>query len=263
MPAPSQTLKEKLNAGSCLLGSFVFSPDPGIPEVYAEAGFDFVIIDMEHALNDVRSVLAHLRSCAASGIGAVVRLGNATLADAPRLLDAGAEGIMLPHLGLPGSGAKEVLSSLRYWPSGTRPTCTGVPAAGFGLADFAATVARSNRDILSIGLIEDRECVEAIDEVLAGAGVDWVMPGPADLATSLGVHGQLRHPTVTAAVETSIAAARRRDIPVGVYINDPAEIAAWSGKGVRFFVHSIDYKILAKTLRATALDCRAQLKVTA
>lgn len=260
MPARPPSLKEKLASGPCLIGSFVFSPDAGIPEVYAEAGFDFIIIDMEHGLNDVRSVQAHLRACAASGINAVVRLGAASLADAPRLLDAGAEGVMLPHLGLPGSGAGEALASLRYWPAGARPTCTGVPAAGFGLADFAGVVRRSNRDTLSIGLIEDRDCVDAIDRVLDEAAVDWIMPGPADLASSLGVHGDLRHPRVTAAIETTIAAAGRRGIPVGVYINDPAEIAAWTGKGIRFFVHSIDYKILAKTLRATLLGCREQLE---
>jgi 2-keto-3-deoxy-L-rhamnonate aldolase RhmA len=255
------SLKDKLRVKRPLLGGFVFSGDPDIPQIYAECGFDFVIIDTEHGLNDLRSVHAHLRSCAAAGIHAIVRLGVANFPDAPRLLDAGAEGFMIPHLGH-GAGTKELLQSMKYWPEGSRPTCTGVQMAGYGLRSFAECVERSNRDILSIGLIEDRECVESIDRVLDESGVDWIMPGPADLASSLGLHGKLTHPNVRAATETVIAEAKRKDIAVGIYVNDPAEIAAWLDKGIGFFVYSIDYRVFANALRAVATACRAAFAAT-
>jgi 2-keto-3-deoxy-L-rhamnonate aldolase RhmA len=255
------TLKEKLRVKRPLLGGFVFSGDPNVPEIYAECGFDFVIIDTEHALNDLRSVHAHLRACAAAGIHAVVRLGAANFPDAPRLLDAGAEGIMIPHFGH-GAGTTELLQSMKYWPDGSRPTCTGVQMAGYGLRNFAECAVRSNRDVVSIGLVEDRECVDSIGRVLDETRVDWIMPGPADLASSLGLHGSLTHPAVRAATETVIAEAQRKNIAVGIYVNDPAEVAGWLDKGIGFFVYSIDYKVFANALRNVASACRAAFAAT-
>jgi 2-keto-3-deoxy-L-rhamnonate aldolase RhmA len=261
MQTTAVALKNKLREKRPLLGGFVFSGDSNIPEIYAECGFDFVIIDTEHALNDLRSVHAHLRACAGAGIHAIVRLGAANFPDAPRLLDDGAEGIMIPHLGH-GAGTKDILASMKYFPDGSRPTCTGVQMAGYGLRNFAECAEQSNRNVLSIGLVEDRECVESIDRVLDETRVDWIMPGPADLASSLGLHGKLTHPTVRAATETVIAAAHKKDIAVGVYVNDPAEIAGWTDKGVSFFVYSIDYKVLAKSLRNAASACREAFAAT-
>jgi 2-keto-3-deoxy-L-rhamnonate aldolase RhmA len=255
------SLKDKLGVKRPLLGGFVFSGDSNISEIYAECGFDFVIIDTEHALNDLRSVHAHLRACAAAGIHAIVRLGVANFPDAPRLLDAGAEGFMIPHLGH-GVGTKELLQSMKYWPEGSRPTCTGVQMAGYGLRKFAECVERSNRDVVAIGLVEDRECVDSIDRVLDETRVDWIMPGPADLASSLGLHGKLTHPNVRAATETVIAEAQRKDIAVGIYVNDPAEIADWVDKGISFFVYSIDYKVFANALRSVATACREAFAAT-
>jgi 2-keto-3-deoxy-L-rhamnonate aldolase RhmA len=261
MQTTAVTLKNKLRVKRPLLGGFVFSGDPNIPEIYAECGFDFVIIDTEHALNDLRSVHAHLRACAAAGIHAIVRLGVANFPDAPRLLDAGAEGIMIPHLGH-GTGTKELLASMKYWPEGSRPTCTGVQMAGYGLRNFGECAERSNRDVLSIGLVEDQECVDSIDRVLDETRVDWIMPGPADLASSLGLHGKLTHPTVRAAVETIIAEAHRKNIAIGIYVNEPVEIADWLDKGISFFVYSIDYKVLGKSLRTAASACREAFAAT-
>ena len=238
------------------LGAFVFSRDPTMTEVYAASGFDFVIVDMEHGLNDVATAVAHVTAARGAGVTALIRMGGANLLDVPRLLDAGCEGIMFPHFGLPGSGAAEALRSLRFHPEGNRPTCTGVPAAAFGLGNFAEASAKANRSIISVGLIEDRESVENIEAILDGPGTDWLMPGPGDLATAYGVHGQLRHPTVEAAIDTVFRAAMTRRRVVGMYVNDPAEVAAWYAKGARFFVLSIDFKWLAKSLLAAAAECR-------
>lgn len=113
------------------------------------------------------STANHLRAARASGLGALVRVGATTLGDVPRLLDAGCEGIVIPHLGLPGSGAREALQAVRYASAGSPPTCTGVSAADFGIGHFASYVERVNRDIVTVGLVEDRECVQNMDEILA------------------------------------------------------------------------------------------------
>lgn len=249
LPAP---FRDRLRAGQTLLGGFVFSTDPNVTEIYAAAGFDFVIVDLEHTMGDMQTVAAHIRAARASGIVAIVRIGRSQLADVPRLLDAGATGLMLPHLGLPQYGADEALRTMRYAPDGERPTCTGVPAAGFGLDSFPDYVRRANAEATAFGLVEDRASVERIDEVLAGGLVDCVMPGPGDLSVSYGVPGQFQHPLVRDAIATVLAAARRRGIATGLYISDPSEMAAGIGQGNSVFVLSIDYKLLGNTLKAAA-----------
>jgi 2-keto-3-deoxy-L-rhamnonate aldolase RhmA len=252
------TMKQRLQQSQdLLLGAFVFSTDAAMPEVYAGAGFDFVIVDMEHGPNDIASTLGHIRSARGAGINAVVRLGASDFANIPRLLDAGCEGIFMPHLGVTRTGSSEALKSMRYHPDGERPTCTGVPAASFGLHTFGEVVTRSNRDVLSVGMVEDRECLARIDQILETEKVDWLMPGPADLSSSLGVHGQVRHPTVLEAVDKVFAAAAKRKIPVGMYINDPDELPEWRKKGARFIILSIDLKWLARTLKTAAEKCRS------
>jgi 2-keto-3-deoxy-L-rhamnonate aldolase RhmA len=247
------TLKNKITAKRPLLGGFIFSSDSNISELYAEAGYDFVIIDTEHALNDLRVVQTHIRACAAAGIHALVRLGAANYSDASRLLDAGVQGLMIPHLGF-DDRANGIVQAMKYWPQGNRATCTGVQIAGYGQRNFAQVASESNQNVLAVGLIEDQACVEQIDRVLEESRVDWIMPGPADLASSLGLHGQLTHPTVQAAVTRTILAAQAKQIKVGVYINELSEIDQWKKKQIDFFVHAIDYKILGKALRTAVGD---------
>jgi 2-keto-3-deoxy-L-rhamnonate aldolase RhmA len=252
------SFKSLIRGGGLVLGSFVFSTDPNITELYASAGFDFVIIDLEHTLGDMQTVAAHLRAARASRIHAVVRIGRSQIHDVPRLLDAGCEGLILPHLGLPDYGADTALRSMRYAPDGERPTCTGVPAAGFGLRTFANYAQRSNRDVAAIGLVEDRICVETIDTVLDSGLIDCVMPGPADLSVSYGVAGQFQHPLVRGAVDTVQAAAKRRGIPGALYISDPSEVAKGVAEGISVFVLSIDYKLLGVALGSAAKRIREQ-----
>ena len=165
---------------------------------------------------------------------------------------------MIPHLGH-DARADDVLQSMKYWPEGVRATCTGVQIAGYGQRNFSEAAALSNKNVLSVGLVEDQACVERIEQVLQDSQVDWIMPGPADLASSYGLHGQLTHPTIQEAVSRIIVAAQARLIKVGVYVNELSEIEVWKNRQIDFFVHAIDYKILGKALRAAALDFRQRV----
>ncbi len=258
MPRPDlkQLLSRPASGQETTLGAFVFSPDADISAVYAHAGFDFVIIDLEHGANDIRSTIAHIRACHAHQIAPIARLGVTNFPDAGRLLDAGIDGFMLPHVGLAGYGSDQVMRAMRYAPEGSRPTCTGVPSAGFGLTTFSEAAARANSTVVTLGLIEDASVVADLDRVLDGVELDCVIPGPADLATSLGCHGQLRHPDVLAATRTIQQGARARNIAVGQYINDPAEIADDAADPIGVYVYSIDYKALAKHLKAVETEAR-------
>lgn len=246
--APS--LAARMRDGACVYGLFVFSPDPAHTEIAGRAGFDFVIVDLEHAPLGIADVVAHVRAADAAGIATIVRVADNAPAAAARLLDAGAAGIVFPHVGLSQNETAAATRALRYAPAGERPACTGVRAAGYGLDDFGDYATRSNASALAIGLIEDAAAVARIDDVLSSAQLDVVLPGPGDLAASLGLPGQLEHPRVRAEVDRIVDAAEaRRDCHVGAYVRSVEEAAEWRRRGARFIAYSIDYRILATTLR--------------
>lgn len=247
-----RTLRDRLENGT-VVGSFVFSVDPAISEIYAEAGFDFVVVDLEHAMNDIRTALAHVRASEARGIPAIIRVGKSTEGDVPRLLDAGAAGIMFPHFGLPSATGP---SATRYPPQGVRPTCTGIRAAAYGLVSFAQYAERSNRDVYTIGLVEDAQALEVMDGLLEEGAVDCVMPGPADLASSFGAHGNFQHPRVVEAVNAVIDGAGRHRRTAGMYVSTPQEISRWHAAGTRLFVLSIDYKLFGSGLERVRRESR-------
>lgn len=203
-------------------------------------------------------MLAHIRAAELAAISPIVRLRHSEPADAGRMLDVGAHGLMLPHIGLDLARTRATVAGMRYAPQGSRPACTGVRSTEFGLANFAEHAAAANRDTIAIGIIEDAEVVRCIDKVLDACALDAVMAGPADLAASLGRHGQLDHPEVTTAVDRVVAAAKRRPgMKLGVYLIDPQAALGWTERGADFFVYSIDYRVLARGYEAAFGTLRA------
>lgn len=242
----------KLSAGERAFGTFIFSPDPAVTELVGHAGFDFAVIDMEHATTDIGRLPDHGRAAAASGMSWWARVGKVDPVLIGRTLDAGAQGIILPHFGVDRAAGKEACRMMRYAPQGTRPSCTATRATNFGLADFEEFTRSSNHDVLSVGLIEDKCSVEAIDDILAESEVDVIIPGgQGDLATSLGVHGQGTHPLVIDAVQKVHAAARRHGkVRIGAYVSDAKGLKAFGDWEFDFYIYSVDYRVMAQAYAA-------------
>jgi len=246
----TKSLTARMQDGQCVYGLFVFSPDPAHTELAGLAGFDFVIVDLEHAPLDIGNVLDHVRAAKAGSLSIIVRVANAAPAVVAQLLDAGVAGLVFPHTGLAGARTAEAVAAMRYAPEGNRPACTGVRAAGYGLQSFADYVAQSNAEALSIGLIEDASVIDSLDTILESTGLNMVMPGPGDLAASLGLPGQLSHPRVAAEIDRIVAAVQaRNDCTIGAYANSAADAAAWRKRGANLIAYSIDYRIFGKALR--------------
>ena len=242
---------QECERGGTPLGMFVFSPDASHTEALGLSGFHLSVVDMEHAPLGVADVINHIRAADAVGISCWVRVGHAQPHEIGRLLDCGAQGVILPHFGLDRASTQAVIDAFRFAPEGKRGTCSGVRSVGYGLSDFADYARTSNREAMAIGLIEDAAVVEDIENVLAGSRLDAVIPGPGDLATALGVPGQTNHPKVLAAVQRVLGAAKRvSGLKVGVYVSEPAHVASWTGMGIDFFLCSIDYRVMSRAFRS-------------
>lgn len=251
-------VREVWRGGGVPIGSFVFSRASSNVEIIGRAGFDFVILDMEHAPLELGEVESHIRASNLSAISPLVRVPGPDHGLIGKVLDLGAEGILLPHFGLDRAAAREFAACLRYAPVGHRPSCTGVRAAGYTIGSYAEYVKHANAEVIGIGLVEDIEPVANLDAILAEAKIDAVMPGPGDLSTSLGVPGQPTHPSVREAVAKIMASARKAGLRVGMYLNSVAETADWPG--VDFYVYMMDVKVLAIAYADAAKGIRAATK---
>jgi 2-keto-3-deoxy-L-rhamnonate aldolase RhmA len=237
-----------------LFGTFVYSPDPAVLEIVAAAGFDFAIVDTEHAPIGIADVPGLLR--AAGELPVLVRASGAGDRDVGRMLDCGAAGVAFPHV-RDGEEARRAATAVRYAPAGSRGVCSTGRATSYGLTPFADHAAKSDAAIVALGQVEDPSAVDDIDAILA-SGLDVVMPGPADLAAALGAPGRPDDPRVVAAIDRVVEAMRHHPrVTPGMYVSRPEEVAPWRERGVRMFVYSIDQKLLAAAYRDAAQALRA------
>lgn len=181
-PAPS--LKSRLAAGDTLYGLFLLSFSPTLAELAALAGYDYVVVDMEHGPGGIPEALACLRALDAARTPAVLRLPEASAVWAKKALDIGPAGLMIPSVESPAAAA-EAVSHCRYPPRGVRGAAHPiVRASAYGLDD--SYLSRCEDDTLIICQVETAAGIAEVDAIAAVDGVDVVQMGPLDLSASMG-----------------------------------------------------------------------------
>ena len=181
-------------------------PSPKLIEMIGLIGFDGVWIDMEHQDYDYDQLFAMGLACRASGMDPLVRMRKGPYWSYFRCLEAGANGIMVPHV-CSAAEARDVVRNSRFHPVGQRGMDGVEVASNYGMEAMPEYMASANEETLVSIQIEDREGVEAIDEILAVEGLDGIMVGPADLTQSYGVPTQGGHPLIVQAVDRVAEAA--------------------------------------------------------
>ena len=200
-----QKMRDKLKAGQIVLGAGISMSDPAVTEAIAPS-VDFVWIDLEHNAITVEAMLAHLIAARAGGCASIVRIPNNDVAWIKRVLDSGAEGIILPR----AYTAKEVadfVSACRYPPMGTRGFGPRRPMQ-YGRLEQQAYLKQANRDLFVVSQVETKELVAELDDVLKLEGLDSLVLGPQDLSGSMGRLGETTHPDVVATMKTIAAKAK-------------------------------------------------------
>ncbi|ROO85656.1 4-hydroxy-2-oxoheptanedioate aldolase [Actinocorallia herbida] len=167
------------------VGGFVMSSDPNTTLIYGAAGCDFVVIDREHGIIDLASLIGHLRSAEAGGIVPIVRVLENNPALIQQALDSGAQGVLVPKVGTADQARRAVAAS-RYQ-AGGRGMCPVVAGTGFSGEDWATFSKETNDNVILMPLIETWQGVENIAEIAAVEGVDHIFFGLADLSQDLGI----------------------------------------------------------------------------
>lgn len=242
-----------------LVGTFVKIPALEIAEIIGETGFDFVVIDTEHALLSVRDVYSLVVVYSRMGVAPLVRITDHGYGDAQRYLDAGAAGILVPHV----SNADQAAATMRQFlfpPDGTRGMGYAARAGRWGLLPGgpAEYVRAGREDVARIAMIEERESVEDIERILAVPGVDAVFVGPGDLSLSMGVPGG--SPAVVDAVTTAIKAAVRAGVPAGTVVQGVEQAALRLEQGCRFILISNDTGMVVDAARRALATVRDAIR---
>jgi 4-hydroxy-2-oxoheptanedioate aldolase len=250
MPAPLNRLKQRLAAGETVFGCWLGMADPYAAEMAATAGFDWLLIDGEHAPNDLRSTMTQLQVIAPSPSLPVVRLRDDDPAWIKQMLDAGAQSLLIPMIES-ADQARRALRATRYPPEGIR----GVGSSLARASNFAAIpdyLTTANDEICLILQVESRAGLAALDRILAIDGIDCVFIGPSDLAADMGHLGNAAHPDVRQAVLDALRRIAASGKAAGVLATEEAFIQDCSAAGARFIGVGIDVIAFVGALRALA-----------
>lgn len=223
--------RKDLVAGKKLIGCWCSLGSPITTEIMGLAGFDWLLLDGEHAPNDVLSFIPQLMALKDSGSAPVVRPPWNDMVIIKRLLDAGFYNFLVPFVES-ADDARRAVAATRYPPQGVRGVSVGHRSNRYGtVADYMKVI---NDNIAVIVQIESRKAVAAIDEICAVDGVDCVFIGPSDLAAGYGYLGNPLHPEVQDAMQKIIASAKAHGKPSGILAPVEADARRYLEMGVTF-----------------------------
>lgn len=216
-------LRSRIHAGETLIGCFADLASPLAAELLGLAGFDWVVLDLEHGESSEADLISMLYAVETTSMTALVRVPTAERIRIGRALDLGAKGVMLPQL-QSGAAAREAAGYLRYPPVGQRGMALRTRGAGMGAHGHADVARVINERVVGIVQIESRGTVRDVDAIAALEPVDVVFVGPADLSHNLGVPGKFDDPTYLDALDRVVKACRANGKAAGILIYDAAAL---------------------------------------
>jgi len=253
MDMPVNRFKEGLRAGRQQIGLWNSLPGGYVAEVLAGAGFDWIVVDTEHAPADPLTVLPALQAMAPYPVAPVVRPAANDPVLIKRMLDLGALTLIVPYVQDEAEAAAAV-TAMRYPPRGIRGVAGQTRASRFGRVPGYGR--RAEEELCLIVQVETAVAVERIEAIAAVDGVDGMFIGPADLAASMGHPGEPGHPAVIEAVTTAIRRIVAAGKPAGVLAQDAAFTRLCIEAGTTFTAVGTDLGVLLRGAEALARSFR-------
>jgi 2-keto-3-deoxy-L-rhamnonate aldolase RhmA len=228
-----------------------------IPAIWSAAGFDYAFIDLEHGAFDFQSAQLLIRACLSNGVTPIVRVGELLYSLVARVLDAGAQGVILPRVEDPRELEKAVAWT-RFPPAGVRGFGIGGAQLGYRRHSFTEIITHVNSQTLVVMQIESATAVDRADELLSVPGVDVAMIGPADLSISLGIPGEFENPLLLAAIDRTIAACAKAGVVAGIQVRELNAAKKWIARGMRFVGCATDHILLLDRAAQVASELRRE-----
>jgi 4-hydroxy-2-oxoheptanedioate aldolase len=254
MQLPQNRFKRALTEGRQQIGLWCSLPSAFAAEIVAPAGFDWLLFDTEHSPSSIPTVLSQLQAVAPYDVAPAVRAATNDTVLIKRLLDIGAQTLLLPYVQSAEEAHRAVLA-MRYPPQGIRGVSGLTRATRFGrVEDYFR---RASEELCLIVQVETQAALDELETIAGVDGVDGVFIGPADLAASLGYPGEPNNPAVQAAVVDAIRRIRACNKPAGILSPDTMFAQRCIEAGTTFTAVAIDIGILARGAEAIARQFRA------
>jgi 2-keto-3-deoxy-L-rhamnonate aldolase RhmA len=247
------------------IGTWIMSASPIVAEAVGTAGFDWGVLDMEHAPLDLMNLVHLLQAVGNTKMVPVVRVPWNDTVTVKRVLDAGAETLLFPFIQHAGEAARAVAAT-RYPPEGVRGMAGMGRASRFGtVPDFFKA---ANRTVGVVVQLETRDAIAALESIAAVEGVDALFVGPGDLSGSLGHPGELTHPAVMTLMDQAAERARAVGKPIGTVGGTPEVVTRYRAMGYDYVAVASDLGLLMRGAQAAVQalrtpDDRAQVHTLA
>lgn len=227
-----------LDSDKGALGPFMITSDPAFVEAAGYAGYDFVLLDMEHGPGSFQNLQQLIRGANVAGVCPVVRVPRGSDIWIDRALDVGAGAVMIPQIDT-AEQARAAVTAAKFSPVGMRGTCRFVRSAGYGAVPGSEYFSKA-QETMVIVQAEGKKAVENLDEILEVPGIDVIFVGPYDLSSSLGHVGEIDHPEVVACIKGILAKANAKGVKLGCFADTVEGGKKWRDLGVKFIGYSCD-----------------------
>ena len=253
-------LAARIAGGDTAYGVIVKMPSPAVVELVGHTGFDLVVIDTEHGPADGGELEHHLRAADSVGVAALVRVGSNDPLSILRALDAGAAGVIVPHVSH-AEDAEAAVRAAHYPPAGTRGLSVSTRAGRHGTLPLHQHLADAAATTIVVAQVEDKGAVAHSAQIAATPRLNAVWIGPSDLSLSLGLPGQLDHPAVAGAIDEIAAdVTASSGCALCVLVDTVEQAAAWGARGARMVLFN-STTILAQQLQNLAAVINSTLRV--
>lgn len=250
MEMPINTFKLRLQSGEAQIGLWLGLADAYCAELAANAGFDWLLIDGEHAPNDLRGMLGQLQAVAPYLSHPVIRPVIGDTALIKQVLDIGVQTLLVPMVES-ADQARELVKAIHYPPHGVRGVGSALARAS-RWNSIPGYLDKADEQMCLLVQIENREGLANLDAIAAIDGVDGVFIGPADLSASMGYRGNPGHPEVQAAIEDAIARIQKAGKAAGILSADQKLAKRYIELGAAFVAVGVDTTVLMRGLQSLA-----------
>jgi 2-keto-3-deoxy-L-rhamnonate aldolase RhmA len=249
MDLPRNEFKAAIAAGRLQIGLWSSLASSIAAELVADAGFDWILFDTEHSPNEVPGLLAQLQAAARGTASAIVRPAWNDAVLIKRVLDIGAQSILVPYV-QNADEARRAVAAVRYPPAGIRGVAAAARASRYGrVTDY---LKKADSEICLLVQVETRAALAELEAIAAVEGVDGVFIGPSDLSASFGHIGNPQHPEVQAALNLAVELLGALGKPAGILTLSEEEARRYIGWGYTFVAVGSDIGLLGRGADALA-----------
>ena len=253
MEMPVNRFKRALCEGRPQIGLWSVLANASVTELLGTSGYDWLLIDMEHAPNELPDVQAQLQALRGPVTTPIVRPPWNDMVWVKRVLDLGAQTLLIPYVQTAAEAAQAV-DYMRYPPAGRRGVAGGTRATQWGrIRDYYQ---RAEEELCLLVQVESRQGLENLDAIAATPGVDGVFIGPADLSADMGHLGDAQHPQVQAALEDAVRRIRQAGKAAGILARGEEQGRKWLEAGCLFVAVGVDASLLAQAADGLAAKFR-------